>query len=127
MIATYPAVNPVSVYNDKFILGSFNVSHAVTEYTGGTPQQYPGRYKAISSSTYITGNAPQTLIIEPDTTRLSHQAECTHSSVRRARLAWTSPWRRSPSQTTPLISTQLARSATRPASPSPRTTWHIAS
>ena len=66
VIATYPAVNPVSIYNDNFTLGSFSVGHAVTEYTGGTPQQYPGRYKAISSSTYITDKAPQTLIIEPE-------------------------------------------------------------
>jgi acetyl esterase len=66
VVASYPAVNPVSVYNDKFALGSVNGSHSVTEYTGGTPQQYPGRYRAISSSTYITGSAPQTLVIEPE-------------------------------------------------------------
>src|SRR6202041_876519 len=36
------------------------------EYVGGTPQQYPGRYQAISSSTSITAQAPQTLIIEPE-------------------------------------------------------------
>ena len=66
MVATYPAVNPVSVYDDNFTLGSVSGSAAVAEYAGGTPQQYPGRYKAISSSTYITGKAPQTLIIEPE-------------------------------------------------------------
>jgi acetyl esterase/lipase len=66
VVASYPAVNPVSVYNDKFTVGSVNGSHSVTEYTGGTPQQYPGRYQAISSSTYLTGNAPQTLVIEPE-------------------------------------------------------------
>jgi acetyl esterase len=66
VVATYPAVNPVSVYDDNFTLGSVSGSAAVAEYAGGTPQQYPGRYKAISSSTYITGKAPQTLIIEPE-------------------------------------------------------------
>jgi acetyl esterase len=66
VVASYPAVDPVSVYNDKFALGSVNGSQAVTQYTGGTPQQYPARYKAISSSTYITGKAPQTLVIEPE-------------------------------------------------------------
>ena len=66
VVATYPAVNPVSVYDDNFTLGSVSGSAALAEYAGGTPQQYPGRYKAISSSTYITGNAPQTLIIEPE-------------------------------------------------------------
>jgi acetyl esterase len=66
VIATYPAVNPVSVYDDNFTLGSVSVGAAVAEYTGGTPQQYPARYKAISSSTYITDKAPQTLIIEPE-------------------------------------------------------------
>jgi acetyl esterase len=66
VVATYPAVNPVSVYDDNFTSGSVSGSAAVAEYAGGTPQQYPGRYKAISSSTYITGKAPQTLIIEPE-------------------------------------------------------------
>ena len=66
VIAMYPAVNPVSVYDDTFTFGSVSGSAALAEYAGGTPQQYPGRYKAISSSTYITGNAPQTLIIEPE-------------------------------------------------------------
>jgi len=66
VVATYPAVNPVSVYDDNFTLGSVSGSAAVAEYAGGTPQQYPGRYRAISSSTYITGQAPQTLIIEPE-------------------------------------------------------------
>jgi acetyl esterase len=66
VVATYPAVYPVSVYDDNFTLGSVSGSAAVAEYAGGTPQQYPGRYKAISSSTYITGKAPQTLIIEPE-------------------------------------------------------------
>jgi acetyl esterase len=66
VVATYPAVNPVSVYNNNFALGSFSVSHGLTEYTGGSPQQYPGRYQAISSSTYITAKAPQTLVIEPE-------------------------------------------------------------
>ena len=66
VVAAYPAVNPVSVYDDNFALGSVSGSAAVAEYAGGTPHQYPGRYKAISSSTYITGKAPQTLIIEPE-------------------------------------------------------------
>ena len=66
VVAAYPAVNPVSVYDDYFALGSVSGSAAVAEYAGGTPRQYPGRYKAISSSTYITGKAPQTLIIEPE-------------------------------------------------------------
>ena len=66
VVATYPAVNPVSVYDDNFTFGPVSGSAAVAEYACGTPQQYPGRYKAISSSTYITGKAPQTLIIEPE-------------------------------------------------------------
>ncbi len=66
VVASYPAVNPVSVYNGDFTLGSFSVGQAVTEYTGGSPQQYPGRYRAISSATYITGKAPPTLVIEPE-------------------------------------------------------------
>jgi acetyl esterase len=66
VVVTYPAVNPVSVYDDTFTFGSVSGRAAVAEYAGGTPQQYPGRYRAISSSTYITRKAPQTLIIEPE-------------------------------------------------------------
>jgi acetyl esterase len=66
VVATYPAVNPISVYDDDFTFGSVNGTAALTQYTGGTPRQYPGRYQAISSSTYITDKAPQTLIIEPE-------------------------------------------------------------
>jgi acetyl esterase len=66
VVATYPAVDPVSVYHDNFTFGAVSGGASVAEYTGGTPQQYPSRYKAISSSTYLTGNAPQTLIIEPE-------------------------------------------------------------
>jgi acetyl esterase len=66
VVVTYPAVNPVSIYDANFTLGSVRGGASVAEYAGGTPQQYPSRYKAISSSTYITGKAPQTLIIEPE-------------------------------------------------------------
>src|SRR6202021_2456433 len=66
VVATLPAVDPISVYDDNFTDGSGRAGAAVAEYAGGTPQQYPNRYKAISSSTYITGKAPQTLIIEPE-------------------------------------------------------------
>src|SRR5580704_5944205 len=66
VVATYPAVNPVSVYHDTFTFGAVSGEASVAEYTGGAPQQYPSRYKAISSSTYLTGKAPQTLIIEPE-------------------------------------------------------------
>ena len=65
VVATYPAVDPVSVYDANFTFGSVSGT-AVAEYAGGTPQQYPSRYKAISSSTYITDKAPRTLIIEPE-------------------------------------------------------------
>ena len=66
VVVTYPAVDPVSVYHDNFALGTVSGGAALAEYVGGTPQQYPSRYMAISSSTYITDKAPQTLIIEPE-------------------------------------------------------------
>jgi acetyl esterase/lipase len=66
VVATYPAVNPVSVYDDTFTFGSVNGPAALAQYTGGSPRQYPSRYQAISSSTYITDRAPPTLIIEPE-------------------------------------------------------------
>jgi acetyl esterase len=66
VVATYPAVDPVSVYHDNFTFGAVSGGASVAEYAGGPPQQYPSRYKAISSSTYLTAKAPQTLIIEPE-------------------------------------------------------------
>jgi acetyl esterase len=39
-------------------------------YTGGTPDEFPGRYAAIASSTYISKAAPATLLIVPEADHL---------------------------------------------------------
>lgn len=61
--AMYPVVDPAGFYNNPDrALGDRSRAMAGA-YTGGTPQQFPGRFAAISSGTYITAGAPPTLII----------------------------------------------------------------
>jgi acetyl esterase len=59
----YPVVDLAGVYaNPDPALGSFS-RRLATSYTGGTPQEYPDRYAAVSPSTHISTMAPPTLII----------------------------------------------------------------
>jgi acetyl esterase len=61
--ALYPVVDLAGIYeNPDLALGSFS-RRLATYYTGGTPQQYPERYAAVSPSTHISATAPPTLII----------------------------------------------------------------
>jgi acetyl esterase/lipase len=39
-------------------------------YTGGSPEQFPERYKAIASATHISTKAPPTLLIIPEADHL---------------------------------------------------------
>ncbi|MBF4585694.1 alpha/beta hydrolase [Curtobacterium sp. VKM Ac-2887] len=58
----YPAVDPVSFYdNDDLLLGP--ASKGVAKYLGGTPTEYPDRYRSVASTTYITPEAPPTLVL----------------------------------------------------------------
>ena len=41
-----------------------------TRYTGGTPEQFPDRYKEIGSATHISAKAPPTLLIIPEADHL---------------------------------------------------------
>ena len=49
-------------HNTDVIAGKF-APVMTTHYTGGTPEQYPDRYAAISSPNHITGAAPPTLLL----------------------------------------------------------------
>jgi acetyl esterase/lipase len=60
----YPAVDPARLYDNDFTIGSFAIHDAAAEYVGGSPQQYPDRYRATSSASFITAKAPPTLIIQ---------------------------------------------------------------
>lgn len=59
----YPAVDPVAVARG-------GAAEAPVAYTGGTPEQVPERYRAVSGLAAITPAAPPTLVLSParDTT-----------------------------------------------------------
>lgn len=66
-IATqYPAVDPVSIYERGFPIPGFAPTMLIEGYIGGTPAEHPDRIAAISSQTYLTPDAPPTLVILPE-------------------------------------------------------------
>jgi len=66
VVASYPVVDPAAAYRADTHLGTVSSRAFTSEYVGGAPQQYPNRYTAIASATYISPDAPPTLIIEPE-------------------------------------------------------------
>ena len=69
-IALYPVVDPARMYRPVDpMLGVFGRSMG-DHYTGGSPEQYPERYKAIASVTHISAKAPPTLLIIPEADHL---------------------------------------------------------
>ena len=68
--ALYPVVDPERMYhNPDPLIGGFG-RMMTTRYTGGTPMQFPDRYREIGSATHITGKAPPTLLIVPEADHL---------------------------------------------------------
>jgi acetyl esterase len=62
VIAGSPILDPVSTWNNPTVQGDAARS-ILLNYVGGSPEQYPDRYRAISSFTYLNPAAPATLII----------------------------------------------------------------
>ncbi|MSS45615.1 alpha/beta hydrolase [Cutibacterium sp. WCA-380-WT-3A] len=60
VLALYPTVD-VSAVESVTTLGAGN---AAKMYIGGTPQQFPDRYRSVNSSTWITPQAPPTMVIQ---------------------------------------------------------------
>lgn len=58
----YPGADLVAIYNNDYVPNGPDVKTMVTRYTGGTPVQYPERYRAVASATHLTKAAPPTLI-----------------------------------------------------------------
>jgi acetyl esterase len=82
--ALYPVVDPAGFFkNDASALAGTSRDMAEA-YTGGSPQQFPDRYAAISSETYISAAAPPTLIIVGDADHLV-PVEGTYRFAERAR------------------------------------------
>jgi acetyl esterase/lipase len=61
-IAGSPILDPVSTWNNRTVQGDAARS-LLLNYVGGSPEQYPDRYRAISSFTYLNPIGPATLII----------------------------------------------------------------
>ena len=59
----YPVVDPAGFYDNRDPAMGATSRGMAGAYTGGSPQQFPDRYAAISSETHITAAAPPTLII----------------------------------------------------------------
>lgn len=69
-IALYPVVDPARMYRPVDpMIGVFGRMMG-DNYTGGSPEQYPDRYKAIASATHISAKAPPTLLIIPEADHL---------------------------------------------------------
>jgi acetyl esterase len=62
----YPAVDVESIYTDGFPIPGFEPEALVEDYLGGPPERFPERVAAVSSASYITPEAPPTLIILPE-------------------------------------------------------------
>lgn len=58
-----PGVNLVSIFHNDYSVIGPAVHEMVVQYTGGTPQQYPERYRAVASATYLSAHTPPTLIL----------------------------------------------------------------
>ncbi|MFP1632733.1 alpha/beta hydrolase [Zhengella sp. ZM62] len=82
----YPAVDPVSIYEDGYPVPGFEPKMLIEGYVGGPPGQYPERLAAVSSRSYINEKAPPTLIILPEKDSLV-VPQGTLSFVREARSA----------------------------------------
>jgi acetyl esterase/lipase len=66
VIADFPAVDVASVYDSNFDLAGLSAHTFATNYLGGTPTQYPERYKAIGTANFLSDKAPQTLLMIPE-------------------------------------------------------------
>ena len=60
--AEYPAVDPVTFYENTNPLFASMARRMVGGYLGGSPREYPQRARSVSSVTYVTPAAPPTLI-----------------------------------------------------------------
>ena len=64
--ALYPAVDPISIHEQGFPIPGFEPEMLIEGLIGGDPAAYPERMAAISSATYLTREAPPTLIVLPE-------------------------------------------------------------
>ncbi len=74
VLALYPTVDVGTVES----VTTLSAGNAAKMYIGGTPKQFPDRYRAVNSSTWITPQAPPTMVIQGN-----HDTFVPPSSVRK--------------------------------------------
>ena len=74
VLALYPTVDVSTVES----VTTLSAGNAAKMYIGGTPKQFPDRYRAVNSSTWITPQAPPTMVIQGN-----HDTFVPPSSVRK--------------------------------------------
>lgn len=60
--AVYPGVDLAAIHDNPYVPTGADVNAMARKYVGGSPQQYPGRYAAVASATYLSPDAPPTLM-----------------------------------------------------------------
>lgn len=62
VLAMYPADDMVLAWDSNLTLGPLNLRRSLTEYIGGSPEQFPDRYRATSPIDHVRPGLPPTLI-----------------------------------------------------------------
>ena len=65
VVADYPAADVRAAASSVVYLGALNGAGLSQQYIGGTAEEFPERYDAVSTATYLSPQAPATLIMEP--------------------------------------------------------------
>jgi acetyl esterase/lipase len=68
--AQVPALDPITFYKNPDSLQGPRAREMVRQYLGGTPQEHPDRARAVSSVSYVTAEAPPTLLFLSDNDHL---------------------------------------------------------
>jgi acetyl esterase len=66
VVVQYPVVDPLDAYDHGYADPGFEPHMFISRYIGGSPRQFPDRIRAITSASYLSDRAPQTLIIQPE-------------------------------------------------------------
>ena len=62
VVAPYPVLDAVRMFRNDDLLARQFAPTMTTHYIGGTPEQFPDRYAAISSASHIVHGSPPTLL-----------------------------------------------------------------
>jgi acetyl esterase/lipase len=66
VVVQYPVVDPRLSCDEGRPTSGVAPRDFIGDHLGGTPQQHPDRLAAITTATYLSGQAPPTLILEPE-------------------------------------------------------------